>query len=223
MKKKKKNLRDEIPMMNIPSKLEFNINSGLEEWQRRVDIEQRRLYLYHTIISHGEDTLGSYETAYIIESIMYYNRIDKDKPISERIPVILYINSPGGDITEGFSLIAAIELSKTPIYTVNVGEWSSMSFWVGITGHKRYSLPYMTFLMHDGDAGFYSSASKAQDSMDYYKRFNQEVIREHVLKYSNMKKTDYDALSRVELYMLPEDALERGFIDEIVTDIDDIL
>ena len=38
-----------------------------------------------------------------------------------------------------------------------------------------------------------------------------------------MKPVDYDALARVEYYMLPEDALERSFIDEIVTDIDTIL
>ena len=38
-----------------------------------------------------------------------------------------------------------------------------------------------------------------------------------------MKEHEYDALARVEYYLLPPDAKERGFIDEIVTDISVIL
>ena len=37
-----------------------------------------------------------------------------------------------------------------------------------------------------------------------------------------MRSSEYDALARVEYYLLPEDALERGFIDEIVTSIETI-
>ena len=84
-------------------------------------------------------------------------------------------------------------------------------------------MPCMTFLMHDGTSGAFGSVNKIQDQMKFEERFEREVVRALVLEHSNMKDIDYDALARVELYMLPEDALERGFIDEIVTDIDDIL
>jgi ATP-dependent protease ClpP protease subunit len=80
----------------------------------------------------------------------------------------------------------------------------------------------MTFLMHDGATAMFGSANKVQDRIDFEKRFEQEVVRRHVLKHSNMDQVDYDALARVELYLLPEDALKRGFIDEIVTDLDTI-
>ena len=77
--------------------------------------------------------------------------------------------------------------------------------------------------MHDGSLFASGSTNKAQDKMKFDERFENEVIRTHVLKHSNMKPVEYDALARVEYYMLPQDALEHGFIDEIVEDIDTIL
>ena len=98
-----------------------------------------------------------------------------------------------------------------------------MAFLIGISGHRRYSIPDAMFLMHDGATMMFGSANKVQDKIDFEKRFEQEVVRRHVLNHSKMDSVDYDALARVELYLLPEDALKRGFIDEIVTDIDTIL
>ena len=198
----------------------------LETYNRSKDLEDRRLYLYGTISSIDMDCCSYGDasmTSSLVESIMAFNRADKDIPPEERRPIRLYINSPGGELTEGFALVSAIEMSKTPVYTINVGQWSSMAFLIGITGHKRFSLPYMTFLMHDGTSGAFGSASKVQDQMKFEERFENEVVKEHVLRHSTMTSRDYKLLERKELYMLPNDAKEYGFIDEIVTDIDDIL
>ncbi|MBQ3296166.1 hypothetical protein IJG95_00360, partial [Candidatus Saccharibacteria bacterium] len=67
------------------------------------------------------------------------------------------------------------------------------------------------------------SGSKAQDQMKFVERFEHEIVKKHVLKRSKMTSVEYDALVRVEYYMLTEDAFERNFIDEIVTDITSIL
>ncbi len=204
----------------------ISVSSTIEEIDRISAREIRRLYLYGQIFSVDEDEVGFFNSSIIsklVDDIFDFNRLDKDIAPEEREPIIMYINSPGGDMTEGFALISAMELSKTPIYTVNVGQWSSMSFLIGIAGTKRFSLPNMTFLLHDGFGIAGGSLNKMQDKVDFDKRFEEKVIKEHILKHSKMKGIDYDALKRVELYMLPEDALERGFIDEIVTDIDTIL
>ena len=211
----------------VEGRINLNVGSELYEFKRAREFDDRRLYLYGNIMSADEDDRGVYYDAslasYLVEQIFEYNRYDEEIPTEERKPIRLYINSPGGNILEGLALISAIELSKTPIYTVNVGSWSSMAFLIGISGHKRFSLPNMTFLMHDGSTFTFGSANKVQDRIDFEKRLEQEVIKQHVLKHSKMDPVDYDALARVELYLLPEDALKRGFIDEIVTDIDTIL
>ena len=98
-----------------------------------------------------------------------------------------------------------------------------MSFLIGITGHKRFSFPHATFLLHDGSSGAFGSSNKVQDRVKFDERFENEVVKAHVLSHSKMTSAEYDAYARVEYYMLPNDALERGFIDEVVTDIDAIL
>ena len=204
----------------------ISINSTIEEIERINARTMRRLYLYGEITSVDEDEVGFLNSSIVsqlIDDILDCNRMDKDIEPEEREPVYLYINSPGGNMTEGFALISMMELSKTPIYTINVGEWSSMSFLIGITGKKRLSLPNTTFLLHDGFSIAGGTTNKVQDRVDFEKKFENDVIKKHILKHSKMKGIDYDALKRVELYMLPEDALERGFINEIVTDIDTIL
>lgn len=162
-------------------------------------------------------------SAEVVQFIMQCNKDDMGIDTKERKPIIIYINSPGGDINEGFPVIAAIELSKTPVHTVNVGQWSSMAFLIGIAGHKRFALPYTTFLMHDGSDFMYGSGNKVQDEAKFSERYKDEIIEKHILRYSNMSEENYTQLKRVEYYMLPEDALKHGFIDQIVEDIDVIL
>lgn len=202
------------------------VTAALDEYSRYQDTKARRFYLYGTIMSidDGCDNIATASTVgQVVEAIMQCNREDHDTPISERQPIRLYINSPGGDQTEGFALIDAIALSKTPVHTVNIGQWCSMAFLIGIAGHRRFSFPRATFLLHDGMTGAIDSSSKMQDRVSFEARFSKEVIKSHVLKHSKMTAKRYSALERVEFYMLPQDALKEGFIDEIVTDIDNIL
>lgn len=213
----------------------INTNAKVQIQMGVCDLEQykifmdRRLYLTFGISALDEEDFGDdynrSKTMRLVEYIMEYNRYDaaKDTPPKERKPIRLYINSPGGSVTEAFSLVSAIELSETPVYTINIGQWSSMAFLIGIAGHKRYSLPNMRFLMHEGYTGAYDSGSKAQDLMKFLDRFEREVVKKEVLAHGKMTEEEYDSRIREEVYMLPEDALRYDFIDEIVTDIDTIL
>lgn len=210
----------------VPNDL-LRVNCSIEEFYNQKERQERRLYLSREISSLDYDENNYYiftsMVGQIILDIVEYNREDTGIPIAERKPIKLYINSPGGEIDEGFPLISAIELSQTPVYTINIGRWSSMSFLIGITGHKRLALPYTTFLLHDGSTVNYGTTSKALDKAKFDDRFEQEVVKKHVLKHSKMTSAEYDGLLRVEYYMLPQDAKEHGFIDHIVGDIREIM
>lgn len=212
---------------SVSNDFKSQLQIGLGEWEQYNILLDRRVYLVSEIVS-SDSVCDEYYRSPIMQmvaDIMDINRYDNEHNIApaDRKPIRLYINSPGGDIAEGFALISVMKLSKTPIYTINIGSWCSTAFWIGIAGDKRFSLPYMTFLMHDGSSFIFDSANKVQDRMKFDERFRHEVIKKHVLEYSKMDSTEYDLLTRVEYYMLPEDALEHGFIDEIVTDINAIL
>lgn len=211
----------------IPEKL-TRIDYAPDLYEMQKEREARRFYLSRAISSlddDGDSPMHISMTGQMVMDIAKFNRDDKEKgvPKEKRKPIVIYINSPGGDLDEGFPLIAAIEQSETPVYTVNIGQWSSMAFLIGITGHRRLALPYTTFLLHDGSTFSYGTTSKMQDRAAFEKRYEDEVVREHVLRHSCMSGAKYDELLRVEYYMLPQDALSHGFIDEVTTSIYDII
>ena len=219
-------IRTSVKRWFSPSKGEVQVTISIDDYRRVHDLLHRRLFLNGGIGS-VEDLGDPYAIASmcgnIIECIIQFNREDFGYPVEERRPIMLFINSPGGDVTEGFPLIAAIETSKTPVYTINIGKWDSMAFLIGIAGRKRFALPYTQFLLHEGYNGGINSSGKLLDKLDFDRRFETEVVRNHVLKHSTMSPDFYDASLRNELYMLPEDAKQYGFIDEIVTDLDAII
>ncbi|MBR3228862.1 ATP-dependent Clp protease proteolytic subunit [Candidatus Saccharibacteria bacterium] len=218
-----KDLLSEILLGNT----NLQVSSELGEFKRLIDFGERRLFLNGTILSvdnyGGEPMLESSVIGKIVENILKYNEMDKTLDPKDRKPIKLFINSPGGEVTEGFSLVSVIEKSKTPVYTINIGEWSSMAFIIGIVEHKRFSFPYMTFLMHDGTSIVGGSTNKVWNRVDFDKKFEREVVKRIILRHSNLEEKEYDDLSPTEYYMLPEDALKRNFIDKIIDDIDEIL
>ena len=219
-------IRTSVRKWLAPSRDAIKVSVSIDDYRRIHDTLHRRLFL-NGEISSVESMVDPYviasECGAIVETIMQYNREDYGYPVDERKPIMLYINSPGGEVTEGFPLIAAIETSKTPVYTVNIGKWDSMAFYIGIAGHKRFALPYTQFLLHEGYNGCVDSTGKVFDKIDFDRDFENKVVRAHVLKHSKMSPDEYDTKQHKERYMLPEQALEYGFIDEIVTNLDTIL
>ena len=181
--------------------------------------ELRRLWLNREI---DDDSIDD-----IVYSIFRYNRMDKGVPVEERIPIVIYINTDGGSVNSGFSVIDSIINSETPVYTVNVGRCYSMGFLIFIAGHKRYALRNSTFLMHDGSTGaYFETTSKMIDRLDFETKDMEEHTKNHILNNTNITDTLYDEKLRCEWYFYPEEAKKYGVVDEIVgvdCDINSIL
>lgn len=152
-----------------------------------------------------------------VVAIQNINRHDNDMniPPDKRKPIIMYLNSPGGDIDAGFTLIDTIIGSQTPVYTVNNGFQYSMGCLVGIAGHKRFATKHAKFLLHDGSGVVYNSMSKMQDIAEFNKKVAQEV-KDYILERTKIDSDTYDKYLRVEWYMTAEEAKENGLVDYIV-------
>ena len=211
----------------MPMQGNIDVTCGLYEFKRARELEDRRLYLYGEIENIDVDERDYYggisKTSKLVEEIMEINRFDEGIDPEQREPIRLYINSPGGEVTEGFALVAAMELSKTPIHTINVGEAASMAFLIGLVGSRRFALPHSIFMMHEPSGLVVGKFSDMEDKVKFNRKFNNEHIKTLVMKRSKMSETEYEELSKKDYFMMPDDALAHGFIDEIVTDIDTIL
>lgn len=193
-------------MINI-NEMKQVLNLSIDEAAYLNDIDHRKIVLNAEI-----DSLSVNE---VIHIILDYNEQDKHCTSERRIPVKLYLNSNGGSVVDGMSLIDVINASSTPIYTINTGYQYSMGFLIGINGHKRFAMPNASFLMHDGNDLIYNSSSKVRDQVDFNNRL-EERIKNMVLSRSKMTDEEYEANRRIELYMFADEAKEKGFVDYII-------
>ncbi len=182
------------------------------------DVENRRLFLNVEIDDGVIDT-----TVY---HILRYNRLDKDIPIEDRKPIIIFINSPGGSVTSGYALIDAILTSKTPVYTVNLGMAYSMGFLIYIAGKNRYSMPSATCLCHDGSTAAWDSMSKVRDRVEFETGQMEQHTQKYIISRTNITREQYLENYRKEWYFYPEEAKNLGVTTHIVgvdCTLDDII
>lgn len=191
----------------MSEQLKCIVNYNLEDQFILKDYESRKLYINNDI-----DEIINDEITY---HILRYNAEDKGILPENRKPILLYVSSNGGSVSDGFSLIDVIRESTTPVYTINLGYQYSMGFLIGLSGHKRYATKHATFLMHDGSNFIYNSMSKAKDQMRFQEEM-EEKIKSYILSRSKISSETYDKNLRVEWYMYAHEAKENGFTDFII-------
>ena len=148
--------------------------------------------------------------------IQFFNRIDQEKKIdvNKRTPIKIYIDSNGGSLTACFTIIDAITMSKTPVWTINIGKAYSAGFFIFITGHKRFAYPNSSFLFHEGSTGIYQDANKFKNYADFYKQ-QLEQLRAITIEHTQIEPEEYDKHVKDDWWFDVNEALKYGVTDKI--------
>ena len=158
----------------------------------------------------------------ISKLILKYNKEDKGVPTEDRIPIKLFIHSPGGNLDETLAFVAMMEISKTPIWTINAGWAYSAAGLILMAGHKRFALPNSQCLIHSGSGGVGGSFEQAEAQMKNYKDLVAKM-REFILSKTTIDPKLFKKKNSSEWYISTEDMLANGIVDKIVNDLDEIL
>ena len=191
-----------------------NVKEDLKTFEDFINLDgclKRELYLFD-ISSGTGSTMDGY--------IRFWNEYDDSHniPIESRKPIKIYIDSCGGSLTDTFTIIDAIKMSKTPVYTINMGCAYSGGFFVFICGHKRIAYPHSSFLFHEGSTGTSGTSSQFENYTAFYKRqLNQ--IKEIVLENTNMTEEEYQEIKKDDIWYDVKDGIEKGFVDEIAKEL----
>ena len=173
--------------------------------------EQDRVYILDATID--ETTLD------LVKYIIRCNKEDAGKPVEERKRILIMIDSPGGSVEVLSSLIGAIKISKTPIWTCCYCTAYSAAADLLACGHKRFALPMTNMMFHAGSACYMGSQNDIDKAKKHFdsvgKRINDEVNSRTNFDNKFIKKLKTD-----DMYMSEEEALKYGVIDEIITDLD---
>jgi ATP-dependent Clp protease protease subunit len=153
----------------------------------------------------------------IIQFIHEINYLDAGKAEKKREPIILIINSYGGDIYRGFGVVDAIKDSITPVHTVCYGAALSMGFIIMASGHKRSASKHSTFMYHEilwslNDEKLSSHMREVEEG----KRI-MAIYDSIILKHTNLTKEQLDIVKKEhkDWYMSADEALAYGIIDEV--------
>jgi ATP-dependent Clp protease protease subunit len=152
----------------------------------------------------------------IIAQLLFLAAEDPEKDIS------LYINTPGGSITAGLAILDTMRFVEPDIVTICVGQAASMGAVLLAAGAKgkRYSLPHSRILIHQPSMS--GLAGQAAD-IDIYAK---EILRmreklNQILADSTGQPVDKVARDVDRDYIMsPDQALEYGMIDRVITSRD---
>ncbi|MEI6453499.1 MAG: ATP-dependent Clp protease proteolytic subunit [Actinomycetes bacterium] len=137
---------------------------------------------------------------------------DPDRDIS------LYINSPGGSVTDGLAIYDTMQYVSCDIRTICVGMAASMGQFLlcsGTTG-KRSALPHARILMHQPWAG--TMQGQASDIAIQAEQivYTKKVLAERIAFHTGQSLERIEADSDRDRWFTANEALEYGFIDQVI-------
>ena len=179
--------------------------------ERSYDIFSR--LLKDRIIFLGED-VNATSAGLVVAQLLFLESEDPDKEID------LYINSPGGSITDGMAIVDAMNYIKCPVSTICVGMAASMGSVLLASGEKgkRFATPNSEILIHQpliGGGGLSGQATEIKIHADHMVKTREKLNK--IL--SDRTGQPIDVINRDterDHYMTAQEALEYGLIDGIM-------
>ena len=179
--------------------------------ERSYDIFSR--LLKDRIIFLGED-VNPTSASLVIAQLLFLESEDPDKEIS------LYINSPGGSITDGMGIIDTMNYIKCPISTICVGLAASFGAVLLANGTKgkRFATPNSEILIHQpliGGGGISGQATEIKIHADHMIR-TREKLNKLLSEKTGQPIERINQDTERDHYMTAQEALEYGLIDGIM-------
>jgi len=141
--------------------------------------------------------------------------LDSENPEKD---IMLYINSPGGVITAGMAIYDTMNLIKSDVSTICLGEAASMGSFLLSSGTKgkRLALPSARIMIHQPLGGAQGQATDIELEA-------KEILRMKDMLTGILSKNSGQDLEKVkkdcerDYYMSAAQAVEYGLIDKVIT------
>ena len=178
--------------------------------ERSFDIFSR--LLKDRIIFLSED-VNNVTASLVVAQLLFLESEDPDKEIS------LYINSPGGSITDGMAIVDTINYIKCPVSTICVGLAASMGAVLLASGEKgrRLATPNSEILIHQPliSGGLSGQTTEIKIHADHMVR-TREKLNKLLSDRTGQSLETIEKDTERDNYMTAEEALKYGLIDGIL-------
>lgn len=190
---------------------ELQMNPMTHQMKFSLAMNQRKILIYDLVSEHS-----------VLEGIYYLNKLrenDQRFHKEEKLPIEIQINTNGGLVEDGLTLISLIEQMKDEGYhiiTTNIGRAYSMGFLLSICGSERRAYRYARYMYHDmsfGLIGSYKEFTDAVADMQILKGYIAEIVTKYT-KLTNKELDDIEFM-KVDRYFTPQELKAVGGVDAI--------
>lgn len=131
--------------------------------------------------------------------------------------ITMHIDSPGGSVKSGLSMVDVMEYIKSDIITVNTGMAASMGsilLGAGAKG-KRYSLKFSKVMLHQSSGGFGGNIQDAKIDFQEWEKINK-ILFDLLGSYCDKDPEIVMQDATRDFWMDADAAVKYGIIDEII-------
>lgn len=176
--------------------------------ERSYDIFSR--LLNDRIVFLGEE-VNATTASLVVAQLLYLEAQDPDKEIQ------LYINSPGGSVTDGMAIYDTMQYVKCDVSTICVGMAASMGAFLLSSGTKgkRLALPNAEIMIHQPSAGTQGQVTDMAihlKRMELIKKRLNNILAENTGKSVEAITADCER----DNFMTAEEAKEYGLVDKVI-------
>jgi ATP-dependent Clp protease protease subunit len=131
--------------------------------------------------------------------------------------ITMHIDSPGGSVKSGLSMVDVMHYIKSDIITVNTGMAASMgSVLLGAgTKGKRYSLRSSKVMLHQSSGGFRGKIQDAKIDFEEWEKINKTLF-ELLGDFCDKDPEQVAKDASRDFWMSAAEAVEYGIIDEVI-------
>ena len=193
--------------MNVNEKM-ISVVEQTNRGERQYDLASRLLE-DRIIFLSGE--VNTDLANYVIAQLIYLEARDPHKDIA------LYINSPGGSVTDGMAIFDTMNYIKCDVSTISIGLSASMGAFLLAAGAKgkRYALPNSEIMIHQPLGGAQGQASDIILAAQPIAKTKEKMNR----YLAEMTGQDISVIERDtdrDNFMSAEEALAYGIVDKII-------
>ena len=193
--------------------MEFMIaqDKVIDEMKLSSAMSHRRIFVNEII-----DNDSAFKTVYFLDRIFSLDN-KANIPISQRESIEILIDSPGGSISSGLSIISKVEELKDlgyNIITTDQAKASSMAFMLLIVGSERRAYRYSDCLAHQPSCWTQGTLQDLEDEVAEMKRL-WDIMKMLILKYTKIQESRLDEVKekKQDRILTPCEALDIGCID----------
>jgi len=132
-------------------------------------------------------------------------------------PILMYINSPGGSVSDGMAIYDTMQFIKCPVHTFCMGMAASMGAFLLGAGEKghRHALPHSRIMIHQPSGGTQGQSDDIQIQAEEIRKI-RTMLEEIQSAYTGQTVKRIHEDSNRDNYMTAAEAKKYGLIDKVL-------